>query len=180
MSFWNLSDGNTATDTGTDFETGGGKMEPIPAGTRCNAMIDDASWSEYNGHRFVNLRWTILAPDEYKNRKVFQKVRVYDPDQKKGDKAKRMLAAIDANCGGKLMKVDGEPTDSDLQACLMSRPMHIELQVWEMTGDDGQERSGNWISAVSGSPKQSAPAKPKPQAQQAPQPQSDEDEDIPF
>ena len=33
---------------------------------------------------------------------------------KQGDKAKQMLAAIDANCGGKLAKLRDTPQDEDL------------------------------------------------------------------
>lgn len=160
MSFWNIEkpkDGN--------FETGGGDMEPIPKNTSVLAAPDEAKWDEYQGDRFISVRWAIMAPAEYKNRKIFQKIRVEDADPKKQEKAKRMLAAIDANAGGKLMAAGEEPTDKSLTIALCNKPMVLKLQVWEFTGDDGQLRSGNWISAVSprqGGPKKEDPAPPTP------------------
>lgn len=177
MSFWQTSDNeNAAQNTGNEFETGGGNIEPIPASTRLKAMIDDAKWDSFQGDEFINLRWTVLAPESYNNRKVFQKVRVLDQDTKKADKAKRMLAAIDANAGGQLAKKQDVPSDMDLASALMNKPMMIEVQVWEMTGDDGQKRSGNWVSKV-------APANSSSGTEQhvnsAPSSEK-EDDDIPF
>jgi len=152
MSFWNTSDNQSAAQTGGDFDMGGGSMEPIPANTRLKAMIDDAKWDQMGDDpSFISLRWTVLEPESYKNRKVFQKVRVQDAKPEKADKAKRMLAAIDANAGGQLAAKSEAPTDVDLASALMNKPMLIEVQVWELTGDDGQTRSGNWVSRVSGS-----------------------------
>ena len=171
MSFWTTSDNESAATTGTSFETGGGQMEPIPSNTRLKAMAEDAKWDEdFQGNQIISVRWSVLAPDSYKNRKIFQKIRVMDPDTKKSDKAKRMLAAIDANCGGQLAKKEDVPTDMDLQSALLNKPVMIEVQVWEMEGDDGQTRSGNWVSRV-------APANESAPAQK---PAKDEDEDFPF
>lgn len=151
-----------AAQTGTEFDTGGGDMEPIPAKTRLNAMADDAKWDEYDGERYINIRWTVLAPESYKNRKIFQKIKVLNDDPKKADKAKRMLAAIDANAGGKLVQLDREPTDEDLQVNLLNKPMMIQVMVWEI-----DDKSGNWVNMVSSG--KEAPA------------QVEEDEtDIPF
>ncbi len=178
MSFWNLSDNSTATDTGASFDSGGGPIEPIPDGTRVKAMIEDAGWSEFGDDRFINLRWTVLAPDDYANRKVFQKLRVYDAKQEKADKHKRMLAAIDANAGGQLAKITQEPSDQDLQAALVNRPMLIDVREWKITADqsnDGMERRGNWVSAVSN---EGEPSKPTQQEKSGGQ--TAKDDDIPF
>ena len=129
--------------TGNNFEAGT-SMEPIPEGTSVKAMIDDVKNDSYEGDRYINVRWTVLAPEAYSNRKVFQKIRVYDADEKKADKAKRMLVAIAANTGGGLLALAGEPTDADLQTNLLNKPMVIKLGVWNMN-----DRTGNWIMAVS-------------------------------
>lgn len=151
MSFWQTSD-NQAIDTTGSFEVGGG--EPIPNNTTLKAMITEASWDEYMGDRHINLRWDVID-GEYKNRVVFQKVRVMDTDAKKKDRALRMLAAIDANAGGKLMALGREPSDMDLASSLLSKPMWIKVQTWEFDG-----KKGNWVSAVSGGnePKSTQPA----------------------
>lgn len=127
-------------------------IEVIPNDTTCVAMLDDAGWTEYQGDEYINLRWNILEPAIYKGRKIFQKVKVYDTDAKKAEKAKRMLAAIDANCGGKLMASGEEPTDTSLAKALLNKPMHIKVMVWEM-----DDRKGNWVSAVAPKAKREQP-----------------------
>lgn len=175
--FWDLSDGGTATDAGTEYEIpGGGNMEPIPDGSSVLAMIDEAKWDAKDMADYISLRWTVLAPEEYKNRKVFQKLWVTDDEPntsdpakaaKKRDKARRMLAAIDANAGGKLTRKPGVPTDDDLTACLSNKPMVIKCMVWEMPDRDrpGEMVRGNWISAVAPKSKGVDVKEAKPSAQ---------------
>ena len=182
--FWGLSDGDSVKAT-TSYELEGGNMDPIPDGTQVLAAMDEAKWDEKEGNDFISLRWSVLRPEAYKNRKVFQKLWVMgnnpqqsDPTKAKaqGDKAKRMLAAIDGNCGGKLLSAGGKPTDTDLQSCLLGKPMIVKLAVWEMTGSMGDKMSGNWVQAVA--PKEAGVVEaPKP----APKPSGKIDDDsIPF
>lgn len=139
MSFW---DNVEAPSTG-EFSAGGGKFELIPDNTDVLAMIDKAEWTEYEGNRYIDVNWVIIQPEAYKNRKVFQKVQVNHADVKKAQKAKQMLAAIDFNSGGNLMKLKREPTDVDLARALINKQMILKLMTWEMNG-----KSGNWVSAV--------------------------------
>lgn len=149
MSFWKLNDENEKIDPKSgSFETGGGNIDPIPAGTQVKAAIDEIKWDEYQGDEFIKARWTVLD-GEFKNRKIFHKIQVNAGDTKKADKHKRMLAAIATNAGGGLLKLKDKPTDGELQQHLLHKPMALMLQVWEMDGDDGQKKSGNWVSAVS-------------------------------
>lgn len=165
MSFWNLSTSNeNLTQNDGTFTAGGGDMEPIPAGTQVKAACEEAKWDAYDGDEYISLKWTVLAPAEYQNRKVFQKVRVMDGDSKKADKAKRMLAAIAANAGGGLLKVEGRPSDQDLQSNLAMKPMALTLEVWEIEKSDGTGKaSGNWVQQVAPLKQAQAPAQ-----QQAP------------
>tara|TARA_B100000408_G_scaffold117945_1_gene96239 strand:+ start:2959 stop:3525 length:567 start_codon:yes stop_codon:yes gene_type:complete len=173
MSFFKMSDGTAPSTNGT-AEMGGGNLPPIPSGTQLKAMIVEAKWDDggqYN-NRHIKLRWDVVD-GEYKKRVVFQKVQVCETDANKRDKAIRMLAAIDANCGGKIMQLNAEPTDMDLMSNLCNKPMVIKVEVWEMEGQDGETRSGNWVSAVS-SGKPQAPAQPVPQQpQQQSEPQAE-------
>lgn len=155
MSFWELSEGSLE-NTGT-FEAGGGDIQPIPADTSCLATIDEAKWgSDRENNSFISLRWSVLQPAEYKNRKVFQKLWVTDDDPrakdaaKKRDKAKQMLAAIDVNAGGKLMAKAEAPTDESLGACLTNKPMVIKIMQWKIKDETtGETKTGNWIGMVS-------------------------------
>ena len=167
MSFWNLSD-NTKPE-GNTFDMGGGGI--IPANTSVLAACDEAKLDNYEGEDFINLRWTVLAPAEYANRKVFQKIRVFDTSPQKADKAKRMLTAIDANAGGKLMASGAEPTDAMLTKCLVNKPMVLKLQVWGIN-----EKSGNWVAAVA--PRAAGQVAPPRAA--APKKLVADDDDIPF
>ena len=162
MSFFNTEQATT----GSDFEISN-SSEPIPNNTRVNAMVDEVKWETWEGDKYISLRWTILAPEDYKNRKVFQKLYPLGDSKAKNsegkaDKAKRMLAAIDANCGGHLVKLGKEPSDTDLMV-LLNKPMLIKLMVWEI-----DDKKGNWVAAVSAS---SAPPPPVDKA---------DDDSIPF
>jgi hypothetical protein len=156
MSFFNIKEKVTGS-----FESGGGNFDPIPDGTQVLASCDEAKIDNYQGDDYISLRWSVLAPVEYKNRKLFQKVKVFSDDQKIAEKAKRMLAAIDANAGGLLMASDDEPTGESLTKALVNKPMILRLAVWDIEG-----KKGNWVSAVApktatSSAPAAAPAKAK-------------------
>lgn len=55
--------------------------------------------------------------------------------------------------------------------------MTLKVMKWEMDGDDGQTRSGNWIAAVS--PKSDV-AEPVAQQQAAPVSNNIDEDSIPF
>ena len=195
MSFWQKQDGSQVENT-TSFEMGGGDIQPIPNNTALIAAIEEAKWDNYEGDNYISLKWRVMRPAEYANRVLFQKLHVFDP--KKGDKAKQMLRAIDANSGGKLSRLNDAPEDMDLMTALVSKPMAVKVQIWEING-----KTGNWISAVSPAKAQAPQAQntapqqaPQTQVRQAPaqnahnqqksngyQPQNnviDDDSDIPF
>lgn len=161
MSFWNTSEGQLdKTNVETSAEMGGGNLEPIPSNTELRAIITEASYDETESlGRFIKLRWDVID-GEYKGRVIFQKVKVFETDAKKRDKAMRMLAAIAMNAGGKLLEI-ADPTDGDLQTTLTNKPMVIRTQVWEMENSTtGEKMSGNWVSAVSNGKAPTAAAKP--------------------
>jgi hypothetical protein len=186
MSFWQKNDG-TDVETSTSYEQASGEMLPIPKDTTCIAAIEEAKWSEYQGDSYINLKWRVMRPAEYANRVIFHKLKVFGTAQDKdkaatADKAKMMLRAIDANCGGKLSKLTEAPEDRHLMSALVGKPMAIKLQVWSMN-----DKTGNWISAVAPA---KAPATPpaqapttKPVNRPAPTPTPnvvDDDDDLPF
>jgi len=183
MSFWDLSDGQTAADTSKEYEIPGGSMEPIPNNSDVLAIIDQAKWAnkdkdDKNSPAYIELRWSVMAPEAVKGRKVFHKLWVtdFDPNAKddtkakaKRDKARRMLAAIDANAGGNLTRTGEQPTDETLTLHLYNKPMVVKLMVWSMKGSDGTDMAGNWVSAVSPSDKPlQISNEPLPKTSQAP------------
>lgn len=191
MSFWNLNDGTNATqNTSGNFELETADLTPIPDNTGCIAAIEEAKWDEYEGDRYISLKWKVLKPSEYAKRVIFHKVKVMGTSQCKdpkatADKAKRMLGAIDANAGGKLMKLQGEPTDMDLMSALVGKMMAIKVKVWKITDKQTKEvKQGNWICAVapakSGNTPPEGSINPPVQPVQAAAPAMDFDEDVPF
>ena len=166
MSIWKDADSNT----GGNYEVEGGS--PIPDNTNAHAYIKDATWKEYEGERYINIQWGILKPDEFKNRVVFQKLKVNESDRDKRIRAINMLYAIDFNAGVTLPK-SKDPTDTDLAKCLQKAMMGIKIKKWEMEG-----REGNWIAAVAASKKSK---KPDPVPVDDPDVEDDiDDDDIPF
>lgn len=177
MSFFKLSTGQTAQSDG-NFDAGGGNLEPIPDGTKVRTIITEAKWAEYQGDRYISLRHDV-ADGEFKKRVIFQNLRVLDDDPKKADKAKMMLAAIDANCGGKLSQLDDEPSDIDLMKALCNKPIVCRLGLFVPKEED--KKPFNYVQAVECSAKKPAASKPASSApaKKEPEPEPDGD-DIPF
>lgn len=192
--FWTTSDGDDALETGTEYDAGG-KLPPIPEGTSVLAVVESAGWKAafQSTEEFVNIQWRVQKPAAYANRVIFQKLWVEDFDpstkatekkskeekqQEKKDKALRMLAAIDANAGGKLARKGRRPGDDDLAIALQDKAMVLKLGEWAMGGNEG-----NWVMAVA--PKtaeisdgtEDAPAR-KPKSK--PPVDDIDDDDVPF
>jgi hypothetical protein len=141
------------------FESkGGDDFEVIPAKTRALAEIESVTIESYKDAaeiEYINIQWTLMKPEIYQNRRIFQKIRIMgdDPTQKsyKEDKqeekirnAKMMLAAIDKICtGGKLFGLKRMPTEEELQRYLIGKTAEIYLMVYKIG-----ELEGNWVHSV--------------------------------
>lgn len=158
-SFWSTSDGDDLSKAPAEkeYDGGGGSFDLIPDKTNCLMSIASAAWAkDRSDNEYVNLQWSVIKPDSLANRRVFQKIWCKDDDPsakdpaKKRDKALKMLAAIDANAGGKLAKAGREPDDDDLALALTNKQMMAKVMVWSMDDREkpGEKIEGNWISAV--------------------------------
>jgi len=169
--FWSTQDNSPIVSDGS-FNASGSGLALIPGGTDLLVYPDECKWETYLGERFIKIRWDVLSPMQYKGRKVFQKIRVEDEDSDKRDKAMRMLSAIDANAGGKLLASGVEPTDEAMMMCLSNKQMIVKVEEWEMNG-----KKGNWVCAVSkytpGGASKVSETPPTPKMEVA-------DEDVPF
>lgn len=182
--FWSTSDGQTAQNNDGKFEMGGGELAPIPDDENVLAVAEEAKNNEYQGETYINIKWRVSKPEQYANRVIFQKVRVFDKDQSKADKAKRMLAAIASNAGGGLfttMQQRNETAPSDISLSqICNRPMVLKMGVWEL---DDKSKNGNWVKAVAPMKSNGSAQQPAPQPQvQQPAPAADDGfiDDIPF
>lgn len=180
MSFWDLSDGETAKTENKEYEVPGGNMDPLPDNSDVLATIHEAKWDSGRDQdeEYISIQWRVQEPKQYANRVVFQKLWVSDLDpgakseekaKQKRDKARRMLAAIDANAKQKLMSSAEEPTDDSLALALHGASMVIKTMVWEMPDREryGEFIRGNWVSAVKpkGSELHVGEEKPAPKSQ---------------
>jgi hypothetical protein len=171
--FFQTSDGEQIKAE-KEYSTGG-DLDPIPKGTivlaapyEAKRQFKDDFKTKQPLPESIGINWTVLAPPEYKNRKIFQDIKVNSKDPVKEEKAKRMLAAIDANAGGKLAEAGEYPTDSALATALVNKPMLLKLTVWV---SEDKSASGNWVMAVSPRNKEAAAVET---------PATDFDDDIPF
>lgn len=161
MSFWDLSDGGAANeDVKKEYEVPGGNMDPIPNNSDVLAYIKAAKWASKRDtdERYIEIQWQVEKPTEFLNRVVFQKLWVDDLDpsakseenaKEKRDKARKMLATIDANAKGRLMQSGEAPTDDSLALALVDARMVIKCMEWSIEDrSSGDTIRGNWISAV--------------------------------
>lgn len=151
-------------------EFSGPDFELIPAGTQALAYIEDAyiDVPKDNGAEYISLKWRIQKPESIANRLIFQKLRIWDDDGKKRNRALMMLAAIDQNSGGVISAQSNDPDDALLAKALLNKPMLIKLDVWEIDG-----KSGNWVCAVAPKPEGSLP-------EVMPTPKKVNNDEIPF
>jgi hypothetical protein len=168
-------------DFGTEPQTGnfeqgtGGDFAPIPKDTQVKVITENVKWSQYGSDpEYIEIQWQI-TDGQYKNRKIFQKIKTQDSDPQKAKKAMMMLGAINHNATGNLHTMNGKPTDQELNNALAFKPMFLKLGVWEIETETGEKKSGNWVVAVSskGSSQQSP-------AQQQNTQDVDLDSDLPF
>ena len=146
MGLFNLSDGSKAGGE-TEYDASEGFGKPLPDNTEVLASCTAIEWSEYEGIENIRSTWTIVLPAEHKDRKIFYTFKVNDKNPEKADKARKMLAAIDAAHGGKLAALETDPTDLDLGRALISKLMVLKVGYYDMRDQGGKE--GNCIKAVS-------------------------------
>lgn len=147
--FFRTSDGQEIGNE-KEYDKSGGFGDPLPDNTDVLASVDTIQWDEYQGEWSIKIQWQVVAPEQYKGRKIFHNLKVEDNDLKKADKNLKMLRAIDAMHGEKLFKLNRKPKDEDLAAALVSKLVVLKLGLWEIEDEKtGNVRNGNWVKAVS-------------------------------
>jgi hypothetical protein len=126
MSFWSMSDGTTATGNVTEND-----FAPVPKGWY-PSMLEEVSKNEYQGTESVQVKARLEN-----NRVLFLKLKCWDVDSKKRDRAINVLVAI-ANSVGVALP-NGEPDDRWL-AKLTDKRVELMVDVWDFEG-----KQGNWL-----------------------------------
>jgi hypothetical protein len=144
-----------AIEPTTSYENAGFQTI-IPDGTQLHANILEATWEEKTqyANQLIKITWYITDKCAYNGFLINQKLHLNDNKASKADKAKEMLATIDTNCKGALMKLaqSGKLVEGDnmqLARALNGGSALLTVAEYEMDRDDGTKMSGNWIRAVS-------------------------------
>lgn len=129
----------------------------IPDGTKLPVMIEKIEWMQsYENEAQLNIMWRVVD-GPHNNRVLFQKLLLQGETKfVTGEKAEKKRVkdgnAFAVICvlakATHLLRGNDWPTDGDLAASLAERRFTITAKVWKMKGDDGQDRTGNWIAGV--------------------------------
>jgi hypothetical protein len=151
MSFFTLSNGESL-EAINKFENSG-RQGIIPAGTQLICDIVAAKWApaDSRNEEHIVIDLFVVQAGQYKGYTVKHKLHVNDLDDKKKDKALRMLMAYDTLCKGLLLKADQagkEITDAILAKALVAGEVCATFDVWETERADGTTMTGNWVRAI--------------------------------
>lgn len=178
MGLFTLSDGSKVTGE-KEYDSSEGFGIPLPDNTEVLAACTAIEWNEYEGIENIRSTWSVVLPAEHKDRKIFYTFRINDENSTKADKARRMLAAIDATHGGKLAALDRDPTDEDLGRALISKLMVLKVGYYDMRDKGGKGgKEGNYIKAVS--PRKAGAIAEETVKKSGKKVAPDFDDDIPF
>jgi hypothetical protein len=180
LSFWKTSNGQEATG-----EVQENNFDPLPD-AYYPTMQEEVKINEYQGERTIQFKTRVIGEGFGKNRVLFLKLKAFDEDEKKRDRAINLLVKLANTLGVPLPK--NEPDDTWLSK-LTDKPHQTKLQKFDFKADDGKQITGNFIAnfedlkykpEVKGAVK-AGPAKAAPKAE-APQSavEAGIDDDIPF
>ena len=163
------------------------RSENIPDGTMSLVRLESAVNDDFQGTKTIKLEW-IIESEPYRNKHVFQKLKVYDPEPKVRHKALNLLKLCFDMFHVKQLNPEASPTDQDL-AQMVNKHAGIKIQEWHMQKGDGSMGSGNWVSEIHsaqgfvpvvGKHKEAPLVPPKAYNKQAEQLLNGLDDDIPF
>lgn len=144
MSFYMSRSG--AVIDGSDANTFAQPLTLIPEGTTAIATIKAFEKKAVEGLEPVyEVTWKIID-DNFKNREVRQKIRVFDKNPEKVDKALNMLVRIFNICQFRPAH-ENEPTQQDLIP-LLGKVCGIKIREWSMLREDNSIAEGNWVAEV--------------------------------
>ena len=127
----------------------GGSLDPMPDNTECQAYITEIEWKEppekaLMQDECIGIEWTISS-GEFKNRRLFQNLRIRSEDEKLHDKGMAILATLYCIAGKDITKITREPGDTELNKILQN--LKANLKIGLMKGKDG-EQDRNYIKVI--------------------------------
>ena len=139
MSFWHSELGVVL---GKPDDAYAKTFKEIPDDTTVIAKIASFLNKEYNGNPYLQIEWEITSQD-FKGRRVFHKLHVFDQDPKRRHRFLNMLM-LAYNLFGLQPETDEPPTDRDLKA-FVGRSAGIRIQLTQPNADG---RQYNWVSQI--------------------------------
>lgn len=147
--------------SGGKYQAGGSDIDLIPDNTDLVAVIDEVTRDCYNGVNTIKMRFTVLEPEAYSNRKVWKSLYMFEHStfvlekqgveaaERKKKKDTAMFEAIDFNAGGECRSSGCEPeelTTEQLQGALMDKRMLLKMGI--VTDKHDPNKKTQYIKAV--------------------------------
>jgi hypothetical protein len=138
MSFWKSKTGGVIDGS---VEHSHAVFFPIiPDGTTATASIKQVELKNFNGESFYQVTYKLIDGD-FKGREVRQKIKCFNPDDKKRDRAVNMLMRLFNICGLTPTHLEAPKPDDFIP--MAGKIVGIKIQEW---ADDGKE--GNYVSEI--------------------------------
>jgi hypothetical protein len=172
-SFWSMSDGSKPTGEVSEP----GVFKPI-INTWCKTTIEQAIVKEWEGVKSINLKVHVVD-GEHKNRTLYLKLKTWDKEESKRDRAINIATKI-----SKILGVDEPKSEPDDDYFAQWQDGFIDILIDTFYPKDGSKPDGHlWIVNVEAKgTKAGGAAKPaaKPAGKAKRDPGDDEGEDAPF
>lgn len=139
MSFWKSTLGELS---GTEQDAFSQSFRQIPDGTMALAKIDKFTNEEFNGSKYLKVDW-LLTDGEFKGQHVFQKIHVFDTDEKKRHRALNMLMLVYRMFS--MSPTSSNPPSDEELAIFKGKLAGIRIQE---TAPNDHGRQYNWVSQV--------------------------------
>jgi len=144
MSFWQSQLGDVTGDP--QFAYTKSINSRIPDNTLALARVESAINDTFMGEKLIKIEWVIIE-GEFKDRIIFQKLKVFDSKPSTKHTALNMLKLLFTMFNVKPLNLDTPPTDQDLSQ-MLNKIAGIKIQEWFWPQGDGTVKSGNNISEV--------------------------------
>jgi hypothetical protein len=139
MSFWKSSAGEVL---GTQESAFAKTFKNIPDGSTAVAKIHGFKNDGYNGDNYLKVDW-VIAEGDFKGKHVFQKLKVFDSDEKKRLRALNMFMYM-YKMYGISPSSDQAPTDNDLMK-FVGKAAGIKIRETE-PNEYGKQY--NWVAEI--------------------------------
>jgi hypothetical protein len=138
-SFWNV-EGEDVRES--EVKENSFDNTPVPVGWYAG-ILDKAEIKESDYGKSIKLQADLKVGKDMK--KCFLSLKCWEDDPKKRKRAIQMYSLLFKSLGKS--PPDAEP-DDEILSQLLGKKLGFKIEVYDMTGDDGKQLTGNWLSFV--------------------------------